>query len=282
MTRKIAIANNKGGTGKTTTAVNLADQLAQRLIDSDGSIRGRVLLVDLDPQGHVARALGLRGRLYDREKNPNGACVSLLLKGTRTIKDSIISANRAGDGLPRPNLYVIPSTPNLRNVGRQILAQDAVTPLDDPEHVRLDDILTARIGGVAHAFEYIVIDCPPNLDLFRLPVYNFVDEVVVPVKADDLSVDGLVQHTQDLIAMRKNGARAELSHILLTMFRARQLLDQFALESLSSRFPRFMADPIPDLVAVKEAPARDGRTLREYAPDSPATLAYGRFAARVA
>lgn len=282
MTRKIAVANNKGGTGKTTTAVNLADQLAARLMAQDGIVRGRVLLIDLDPQGHVARALGLRGRVYDRERNREGACVSLLLKGTRSVKESIISASRASDGLPRPNLYVIPSTANLRNVGRQLLAADAVTPVNDPEHVRLDDLLTMRLGGIAHAFDYIVLDCPPNLDLFRAPVYNFVDEVVVPVKADDLSVDGLVQHTQDLIALRKAGARAQLSHILLTMYRARQLLDQFALESLRQRFPRFMAEPIPELVAVKEAPARDGRTLREYAPESPATIAYGHFAARVA
>lgn len=76
MTRKIAIANNKGGTGKTTTAVNLAHQLAQRLIDSDGSIRGRVLLVDLDPQGHVARALGLRPCIRPREEPQRRMCLA--------------------------------------------------------------------------------------------------------------------------------------------------------------------------------------------------------------
>jgi chromosome partitioning protein len=282
MTRIIAVANNKGGTAKSTTACNLADMIARELVTPNGTIKGRVLLVDLDPQGHVARSLGLRNRTYDAEKNPNGACISFLLVGSRDFKRTVISADRANEGLERPNLYVIPSTQRLRYTGSQLVAMDlAAMQSGDPEHIPMDDILTVRLGGFAHAFEYIIVDCPPNLDYFRKPVYRFVDEVIVPVRPDDLSVDGLVQHTHDLQEMNKEGVRARLTHILPTMTRPRQVLDQFAITMLTERFGRIVAPPIPDLVAVREAPARQGRTLVEYAPDSPATIAYHDFTLRV-
>lgn len=283
MTRRIAVANNKGGTAKSTTACNLADMLARGLVGPEGEIRGRVLLIDLDPQGHVARSLGLRDRVYDNEKNPGGACISFLLAGEREFKRCVISADRVADGLTRPNLYVIPSTQRLRHAGGRLAAMDyAARQSGDPEHVPLEDVLSARLGGFAHAFEFIIVDCPPNLDYFRRPVYRFVEEVIVPVRPDDLSVDGLVQHTRDLLEMNNEGARVRLTHVLPTMARPRQVLDQFSMGMLSERYGRIVASPIPDLVAVREAPARDGRTLMEYAPDSAATTAYREFAKRVA
>jgi chromosome partitioning protein len=282
MTRRIAVANNKGGTAKSTTACNLADMIARELVEADGSIRGRVLLIDLDPQGHVARSLGLRGRVFDKERNPEGACISFLLAGERPFKQCVVSADRAADELPRPNLYVLPSTQRLRYTGGKLAAMDyAARQSGDPEHVPLEDILTARLGGFAHAFEYIIVDCPPNLDYFRRPVYRFVEEVIVPVRPDDLSVDGLVQHTRDLLEMNNEGTRVRLTHILPTMARPRQVLDQFSMGMMAERYGRIVAPPIPDLVAVREAPARDGRTLTEYAPESPATAAYREFAKRV-
>src|SRR5690606_24437424 len=104
----IAVANNKGGVAKTTTAVNLADGLARRLIGADGRPTGHVLLVDLDPQGNVADALGVRSRVYDAETNAGGPCVSFLLTGQKGLRESVIPLDRTADGLPRPNLFLIP------------------------------------------------------------------------------------------------------------------------------------------------------------------------------
>lgn len=250
----IAIANHKGGTAKTTSAVNIAAELARA--------GRRVLLIDLDPQGHVARSLGLQALAYSPER-PGGPCVSFLLEGARSLKASILPAGKG-----RGDLFVVPATNRVRYVGRKLAAIDAVMSADDPEHVALADALTVRLGNAPTVFHFIIFDCPPNLDLLRSAVYNIADRVIVPVKVDDLSVDGLRQQVQDL-----NGARARLWKVLPTMYRERQRIDRYALDSLMRTFGRWVAEPVPELVAVKEAP-NAGQTLAEYAPDSAATLAY--------
>lgn len=286
-TRIVAVANNKGGTAKSTTAVNLADMLARQLVRANGEADGRVLLIDLDPQGHVARSLGLRHLVYGPD-NEDGACLSFLLEGKRGLRQTVISANRAAEGLPRRNLYVIPATARLRDTGAALSRQDAMATLAQMNgersaegHVFVRDILHDRVGPIVDQFVYIILDCPPNLDVLRAAVYHFADEVIVPVKTDDLSVDGLAQHTRDLVEAHERGGRAGLAYIVPTMVRPRQLLDQFAITEMRKVYRDMVVDPIPELVAVKEAPANNGQTLAEYAPDSPATVAYLRFAERV-
>ena len=98
----------------------------------------------------------------------------------------------------RDSLYVIPATDRLKTFGRRLYGADnaAGTPMDDPLH--FSNVLNLRLGPVERSFDYILLDCPPNLDLFAPAVYCFVDEVIMPVQPSDLDMDGLVQQVREL------------------------------------------------------------------------------------
>lgn len=290
MSRVIAIANSKGGTGKTTTAVNLAGELARSLM-KDGEIKGRVLIIDLDPQGHVAHALGIAQHLYDPDTNPNGSCVSFLIQGQQSLAAKadrsrlLVWAHRPQEGLMRQNLFAILSTRRLNSVMPMMLTSDYFARQDPTlraGHVFVEQALSVRMSDFTSAFAYVIIDCPPNLGHYAPMVYQYADEVIIPVRTDALSVDGMVQHVEQLIEYRnKQGVRAGYSLIVPTMVKPRQKMDQFALQRMKDIFGDKVAEPILDLVSVKEAPGVGGRTLREYAPDSPASQAYHSLAKRV-
>jgi chromosome partitioning protein len=282
----IAVANNKGGVSKTTTAANLAALLARMLI-VDGEPQGAVLLVDLDPQGNAADMFAVRDRVYHETKNPNGPCISFLLAGDDSLKKSIIALDRPEEGLRRPNLFLIPATPNLQHVAEQLLVMDVLAERSSGagrrEHIPLDHILEHRLQEAVELFDYIILDCPPKLDVLKHAVYHFADEVIVPTRADYVSLVGAVQHTQELDELRtKEGVKARLRFVLPAMVHQRQVLDRQMREALTKTYgPGMIARPVPDSVVVKEAPAAGGLTLDEYAPDSPPALAYADLARRV-
>lgn len=275
-TKVIAIANNKGGVAKTTTACNLADGLARSLRDEDGNAIGGVLLVDLDPQGNSADFFGFRSAVLD-DTNPDGLCVSYLLKGERPLPDCILSLDRSEDGLPRNNLYLVPASRELEYVAEDLLNQDyAASRRPTRRHVPLNDVLSHRLADAMGNFNYIVIDCPPKLDVFKNAVYNFADYVIVPTRADFISIVGAVQHTQDMYRVGQQfGAKAQLAFVLPTMVSPRQVMDrQMRHELVETYGANRVATPIPQSVKVKESPGSGGRTLFEYAPESKPALAY--------
>lgn len=284
----IAVANNKGGVAKTTTAVNLADGLARRLIGPDGRPRGHVLLVDLDPQGNVADAMGVRNKVHDPDGNRSGPCVSFLLLGQRTLRDSVLPLDRAGDGLPRPNLFLIPASRRLEGTTDELIIRDYAESRKK-EHERmyplLNDVLVERLAPVMGLFRYIVIDCPPKLDVLKTAVYRFADRVIVPTKPDFLSVQGAVQHTEDLLALhreKEKRIKAQLAYIVPAMVNLRQVMDQQMMVALMKTYGRgHVAAPVPQAVVVKESAGRGGRTLMEYAPESPAAAAYQHLVEKV-
>jgi chromosome partitioning protein len=287
MTRVIAVANNKGGVGKTTTAGNLAYGLSRTLI-VNGEVRGRVLIVDLDPQGNQADFFGVRDLVYSDE-NPEGACISaLLLDPTAPLGSYMIPLDRKDEGLPRPNLFLIPATAELTNAVEVLANQDAVVQFTASQAKgraaqqggkrQLDTVLADRLGRFLGKFEYIILDCPPKLDSLKTAVYHFADEVIVPAMPDKLSLVGVDQHTADLAAQRGAKAKAKLTLVLPTRVDKRQVMARQVLEELNRHYS--VADPIPDSVRVKESPAA-GRTLFEYAPDCDAALAYANLVRRV-
>lgn len=278
----IAVANNKGGVAKTTTAVNVADMLARRLIGADGKPTGHVLLVDLDPQGNVADALGVRSQVYDEDRNPAGPCVSFLLMGAKTLRESVVSLDRKGDGLPRPNLFLVPASRRLESITEELIVREFVDGRKTRrEYPPLDDVLSARFAPALDIFRYIIIDCPPKLDTLKKAVYRFAERVIVPTKPDFLSVEGAVQHTEDLDMLRDQ-VKARVAYVVPSMVHPRQVMDQQMMVALMKTYGRNrIAAPVPQSVAVKESSGRGGRTLMEYAPDSPAAQAYQHLAERV-
>jgi chromosome partitioning protein len=292
MARVIAVANNKGGVAKTTTAGNLAYGLSKQLVD-DGKISGRVLIVDLDSQGNQADFFGVRTRIYDQTHNPEGACLSNLFNDENcSVREFLVSVDRSSDNLPRPNLFLAPATRELNYAVDNIAAIDSIASYQASLSQgrkklafarQLDTILSDRLNRVKHNFEFIVVDCPPNLDSLKKAVYEFADEVIVPVKVDRLSAIGAQQHTDDIVRMiKEHDLKIRISYIVPTMMRARQVLAEQTLEMLRGRYgDSRVAMPIPESVYIKEGPAVGGLTVFEYAPGSGPAEAYQDLVERV-
>ena len=207
------VENRKGGVAKTTTAVTLAYGLSLRLQQNGG---GRVLLVDLDPQGDTARALGLQ---------PGERCLSYVLTGEGTLRDNIMPADRAAEGGPsRPNLFVLPASDNLRSAKETLLSQLTVNMVmaqirgrgSDNGVVPMVDILDDRLGPAKQVFDYIILDCPPTLDMLQEAVHKFADAAIVPVKADFHSTSAVGRHTRNILDDQAEGINISIKAVVPT------------------------------------------------------------------
>ncbi len=227
----IAVANQKGGTAKTTTAVTLGHRLAQ-----DGL---RVLLVDTDVQGHVAKALGL-------DKGP----------GIRRLVDRA----QFGDGVllivqARPGLDVIPSDKTTEPAKRALAAMDF-----------REQVLADALNSLAGDYDMMVIDCAPSVDVLHVSALVAADWLVVPSKLDYLAVDGINEVLTSVVELkRRAGKGPELLGILPTFFDRQTNETVTQLQALVKTFGRLVLPPIPVDTKLREAPAY-GKTIWEYAP----------------
>lgn len=268
-----AIVNRKGGVAKTTTAVTLAHGLSKRT-------EGHVLIVDLDPQGNVAHSLGLKIGGYD---------VSHVLTGEIAAEQAILHADRSGEGGPdRPNLWVLPASDALADAKLSLVANAALSSVMDQfggnsrRAVPTSKLLETYLAKAVATFDYIILDCPPSLDMLGTAIYHFADEAIVPVKVDFLGVGGTARHTQNIIDAQARGIDIAIKLIVPTFVRNREVLARQMMEALRDSYGAArVAEPIPQAVVVEQAPAAGGLTIFEYAPDSTAGKAYWQLVEKV-
>lgn len=249
MSQIIAVVNQKGGVGKTTTAVNLAAAFAE-----EGKF---VLLVDLDPQANATSGLGIAHR-----ELPHGIYNAIV--GDKPLHQIVV--NTAHEGF-----RVAPATADLSGANIELVH------FDDREFQ-----LYKVLMEVKHAYDYIIIDCPPSLGLLTINGLVAADKILIPVQAEYYALEGLGQllHTINLV---KENLKPELEIMgaILTMFDTRNRLSQDVFEELYKYFPNtIFRTVIPRTVRLAEAPSF-GKTIFQYEPGGKGATSYRRLAREV-
>ncbi len=249
-TRIIAVANQKGGVGKTTSAVNLAAALAR------GGLR--VLVVDDDPQGNASTALGV----HEREGLPS--LYDVLLR-----RQPLLSILRPTEKLP--NLYIAPSNIDLALIDVE-LADEA------DRRTRLREVLNECLETLEEhgtRMDYVLIDCPPSMSLLPINALIAAHEVLIPVQAEYYALEGLTQLLRTIEGARSTANPSlEISTILLTMFSKNTNLSGEVAQNVRDYFPKqTLETDIPRSVRIAESPSY-GETVITYAPRSSGAIAY--------
>ena len=240
--RTIALVNQKGGVGKSTTAVNLGTALA---------LSGkRVLVVDADPQGNATTGFGIEKSALRRD-------VYDLLLGETPVEEVVVSTEVDG-------LSVIPATINL--AGSEIELVSALS-----RETRLRRALAPAKDG----YDYIFVDCPPSLGLLTINALTAADECIIPVQAEYYALEGLSQLTTVVHRVREAlNPRLHVSGVLVTMFDGRTRLSMEVLDELAKFFPQqVFKTQIPRNVRLSEAPSY-GKPVILFDPKSRGAQAY--------
>jgi len=248
-TRIIAIINQKGGSGKTTTTVNLGACLA--------GLGKKILLVDIDPQAHTTTHLGFKP--YEIEI---------------TIYDVLINSQSVDKTITKTlveKLDILPSDVNLSGAEIELV-----------NIVGRENILKDRIKGLNNKYDYILIDCPPSLGILTLNALNTAQELFIPIQAEFFALEGMTKLLQTIKVIKERlNRKLEISGIILTMFDGRKnICKDVALKVEKFFKEKTFKTRIRDNVKLAEAPSY-GQPVILYAPHSYGSLDYQELAKEV-
>lgn len=226
----IAVVNQKGGVGKTTTAINVAAQLAQG--------QAKVLLIDMDPQGNSTSGLGIQ------KEQTSITTYNVLCTDTK-LADAIHKTNVA-------QLFVMPANSNLAGAEVELVG-----------HGQREFVL--RLALKEAKYDYVIIDCPPSLGLLTINALTAANYVLIPVQAEYYALEGLSQLLKTVQAVRNNtNPQLELLGVVLTMFDKRNSLSEQVQDEIKNYFgDKLFKTVIPRNVRLAEAPSY-GRTIYEH------------------
>ncbi|MGQ9767794.1 MAG: ParA family protein [Anaerolineae bacterium] len=250
VTRIYAFANQKGGVGQTTTAVNLGAYLAD--------VGRQVLLIDADPQANATSSLGV-------DPAAQTVCLYDALIRRRPLNEAVVPTSQAG-------FYLVPSAAALAG------AEVEMVPMLAREY-----LLRRALETLTHTYDHILIDCPPSLGLLTINALTAAtDGVIVPIQCEYLALEGLGRLWQTIQLVRESlNPQLYISGMVLTMYDARTNLSEQVVREVRTHFPRqTFRTVIPRSVRLSEAPSY-GQTILAYAPESAGALAYRALAAEL-
>jgi len=247
--RVIAVANQKGGVGKTTTAVNLGAGLAE--------LGYRVLVVDLDPQGNATTGLGIDGRTFEL------SMYDVIMRDA-PMEDCI-------EPTSLKNLFVAPATIDLAGAEIELV----------PSFSR-ELKLRKALESVSGEFDFVLIDCPPSLGLITINGLAAADEVLVPIQCEYYALEGLGQLLRNVHLVQANlNEKLDLSTIVLTMYDGRTKLAEQVADEVRAHFGnKVCRNIIPRTVRISEAPSF-GQPITAFDPSSRGAIAYRELAKEV-
>ena len=255
MGKIIALVNQKGGVGKTTTSINLAASL--------GVLKKKVLLIDLDPQGNSTTGVGLN------KADINKSIYDLLIDDAR-LDDVIVKTKFK-------NLYIIPATINLAGVDNELMEKSRLE-----SGFAKNGQLKKYLSEGKEEFDYILIDCPPSLGLLTMNALTAADSVIIPLQCEFFALEGIMQLLSTIRLTQKSlNPTLGIEGVLLTMLDSRTNLGLEVVEDAKSYFKEKVYDTIiPRLVRLSEAPSH-GKPIIAYDPQSRGTEAYLNLAKEV-